>query len=74
MFSYYRCCGRFWGIVTCVVCACPASHSLGSTAKHSETGRWHPVEGVVMICPHRWPWLAACTKCCSDWGEGHSKN
>lgn len=41
--------------LTCVACACPASHSLGSTAKHSESGRWHLGEGVVKTHPHRWP-------------------
>lgn len=53
--------------LTCVACAFPASHSLGSTAKHSESGRWQLEEGVVKTRPHRRPSLAVWTKCCSDW-------
>lgn len=41
--------------LTCVACACPASHSLGSTAKHSESDQRHLGEGAVKTRPHLWP-------------------
>lgn len=40
--------------VTCVACACPASHFLGSTARHSVSDRWKPGEGIARTRPlHR---------------------
>lgn len=52
-------------MLTCVACAFPVSHSLESTAKHSESDRWHPGEGLVRTNPPLGPWLDVWTKCCS---------